>query len=170
MHSNCPKIHQQDILTAPCGEEKVKKLLENPSKSLLLYGMPRTGKSTLAWYICGIRWKEYKEVKVYESWRLSSEISSAYKNGVEQEFFKSFNETDVLFVDDLGRGRFTDRVGEGLFWLIERFMKKEKQLIFTTNLDSSGLIERFSDKVTGKAVLARLKEYCLVMNINRKTK
>jgi DNA replication protein DnaC len=64
----------------------------------------------------------------------------------------------VLFLDDLGKEKMTDRMASVLFALIDQRTQKKLPTIITTNLTGDTLLERFHDKEIGAAFVARLKD------------
>jgi DNA replication protein DnaC len=64
----------------------------------------------------------------------------------------------LLFLDDMGKEKMTDRMASCLFALIDQRTMHKRPTIITTNLTGDTLMERFHDKETGAAFVARLKD------------
>jgi len=58
----------------------------------------------------------------------------------------------------LGKEKMTDRMASVLFALIDQRTQNKRSTIITTNLTGDQLLERFHDKETGNAFVARLKD------------
>ena len=69
---------------------------------------------------------------------------------------------DILFIDDIDKIKFTERVETDLFDILESRSKKQKPFIFTSNSNSFELGRKLSNSHS-KAILRRLSEFCEVM-------
>jgi DNA replication protein DnaC len=69
---------------------------------------------------------------------------------------------EVLLLDDLGKGRMTDRAESELYDLLEYRTSRRLPTIWTSNSDAEGLHGMFSqDRAT--AILRRLKEFSQIV-------
>ena len=68
---------------------------------------------------------------------------------------------DILFLDDLDKAKFTERVEADLIHVIEERNKRLKPIIFAVNASGKQLSEMFSDN-RSEPILRRLREFCEV--------
>lgn len=71
---------------------------------------------------------------------------------------RSFREADILLIDDLGKGKMTERAEMELYALLEHRTSHELPTIWTANAGSSYLLSSMS-KDRGPAILRRLTEF-----------
>ncbi|MEN8716327.1 MAG: ATP-binding protein [Verrucomicrobiales bacterium] len=64
---------------------------------------------------------------------------------------------DLLFIDDLGKEKMTDRVEADLFHVIEQRRRFQKPVFVTVNSDGTALASRMSDD-GGAPIINRLRE------------
>jgi DNA replication protein DnaC len=83
-----------------------------------------------------------------------------------KEFLQFFLDADLLFLDDLGQSKYTERVQTELYHLVEQRTNSFLPILWTSNYDAKGLLGRFSDKSRGQAILRRLKEFTHIMTIS----
>jgi DNA replication protein DnaC len=92
--------------------------------------------------------------------RASSEIfdgDNAVRNRA-REVLKNALRARVLFIDDLGKERFTDRAELELYNLIESRISSFRPTLWTTNLSGADLRELMS-KNRGPTIIQRLNEF-----------
>ena len=130
-------------------------------KGLVIHGTTRKGKTRTAWYLAKRLYDESPyanrflfltmfdlEVRLVGAWGTHS---------WDREMTKMVN-VPLLFLDDLGKEKMTDRMASVLFALIDQRTQNKRSTIITTNLTGDQLLERFHDKETGNAFVARLKD------------
>ena len=74
----------------------------------------------------------------------------------------------LLYLDDLGKEKMTDRMASVMFALIDQRTQFKRSTIITTNLTGDQLLERFHDKEIGNAFVARLRDDNLFNRANVK--
>jgi len=77
---------------------------------------------------------------------------------------KSFQSCDVLFIDDLGKNKMTERAEVELYDLLETRTGKMIPTLWTANAASGELLAMFS-KDRGEAILRRLAEFSKVISL-----
>ncbi len=65
---------------------------------------------------------------------------------------------DVLLIDDLGKGKFTDRAEEDLYDILETRTSKRRPTLWTANSKGDELLSKFSDD-RGTAIIRRLVDF-----------
>lgn len=88
--------------------------------------------------------------------RLSSDNLTAM-----QSYIASILMYDVVFFDDIGKERFTERVETELFNIINRRFMEQKICYFTSNENSDSLVKKFHDRQKGEAIINRIREKCV---------
>lgn len=130
-------------------------------KGLLIHGTTRKGKTRTAWYIANRLWNEdnfkykYLFLTMFE---LEARIASSWGNSTWDKTMLHMTNVPLLFLDDLGKEKMTDRMASCLFALVDQRTMHKRTTIITTNLTGETLLERFHDKETGAAFVARLKD------------
>ena len=130
-------------------------------KGLLIHGTTRKGKTRTAWYIANRLWNEdnYKNKYLFLTmFELEARIASSWGNSTWDKTMLHMTNVPLLFLDDLGKEKMTDRMASCLFALIDQRTMHKRPTIITTNLTGETLLERFHDKETGAAFVARLKD------------
>ena len=163
----CPiEYRETDSKRLPCDRETIAKVYAWPlvGASLLLYGPPRRGKTRLAWMLCRKHYLTGASVLAMDAPQFSAEASGAYRDGKEGEFFARMVKPEILFVDDAGKTRMTDRTLEALFTVIERRGARRKAMLITINGKTEDLLAKWLDREkldpeTAGAIIARLDEW-----------
>lgn len=130
-------------------------------KGLLIHGSTRKGKTRTAWYIANRLWNENKYKNKYlflTMFELEARIASSWGNSTWDKVMLNMTNVPYLFLDDLGKEKMTDRMASCLFALIDQRTMHKRPTIITTNLTGDTLLERFHDRETGAALVARLKD------------
>ena len=134
----------------------------NPKgKGLLIHGSTRKGKTRTAWFIAKRLWdaNPYKHKYLFLTmFELEARIASSWGNSTWDKTMLQMTNVPLLFLDDLGKEKMTDRMASCLFALVDQRTMHQRPTIITTNLTGETLLERFHDKETGTAFVARLKD------------
>ena len=85
------------------------------------------------------------------------------------EWFCRIAEADVLFIDDLGKGKWTAATA-GQFWeLIDARCKEARPIFFTTNCSGETLVQSLGlNKDIAEPLLRRLRESCKALVLTPK--
>lgn len=140
-------------------------------KGLLIHGSTRKGKTRTAWYIANRLWKtdKYKNKYLFLTmFELEARIASSWGNSTWDKTMLHMTNVPLLFLDDLGKEKMTDRMASCLFALVDQRTMHQRPTIITTNLTGETLLERFHDKETGAAFVARLKDPDLFQRVAAK--
>jgi DNA replication protein DnaC len=76
---------------------------------------------------------------------------------------RDFHSADVLFMDDVGQSKISERVGAELYEIVEYRTSNLKPIVFTSNFRGRQLAEKFTDTTRGDAVVRRLAEFCTIV-------
>lgn len=162
----CPKAMQEtDLKRLPC-PTAAKLFLEwvptGDQVGAILHGLPRSGKTRLAWEYLRQPYLSGKSILTWDSSRFGTEARAAWQEGGRQEevLLRKLVEPDIVMIDDLGKSKLTTRVSECLFTMIDRRQLAKKLTIFTTNFTGDSFKQRFEevDIELAEALVARWRE------------
>ena len=107
---------------------------------------------------------EGRRVAYLTTSEFSHKVSRLSSEKMEQldEFIGNLCTVPILFMDDLGKGRMTDRVESEFYHVIEERYKNLKPILFTANGTASQLAGLMGED-RGAAVMRRLSEMCEVI-------
>jgi DNA replication protein DnaC len=130
-------------------------------KGLLLHGVTRRAKTRCAWLLLKRLIIEGYEVRALTSGEFALQCATAHGASAEaaSAWFYDIAYSDVLFIDDLGKCKLTERVEAVLFEMIDFRCARCKPLIITTNFIGKTLIATMTPD-RGAPLVARLQEYC----------
>lgn len=131
-------------------------------RSLLLHGTTRVGKTRAAWEVLRRWWKSnYRMYKCLSMRDVESQIEASFNDRVHGKFIDSLINVPLLFLDDLGKERLTQRMASDLFAVIDGRSMEMRPTIITTNFNSAALRDRFDprDIETAEAIFGRFTDY-----------
>lgn len=135
-------------------------------ENLMLTGSFGVGKSYTACAILNFYGKEHsvKYMNMVDFLRnYSSVIDSNYES--LQSYYEKFAHTEMLLIDDLGKGRPTEGSIGQLWSIVDYRFREQLPTIITTNYNGKTLFERLSsggDVMSVGAIMDRFKEYQVV--------
>jgi DNA replication protein DnaC len=159
----CPELYrasEPDRLPAPQLAAALRWQV-NP-KGLILLGETGRGKSRVAWLLLRrILVEDLPEIKFkwFDCVGFGHEIAKHYKAEDAEEWLELLATIPLLFMDDLGKLKLTERAETELFGMIERRCANRKPMIVTTNDTGDTLASRMTDN-RGPALIRRLREFC----------
>jgi DNA replication protein DnaC len=157
----CPAIYRAtdiDQLPDPKTTLRVTAWEYGP-KGLLLHGESRTGKTRSAWLLLRRLFDEKRSIMAWDGIGWFFEVGRAFRDIEHADKWLSIiAKVDVLFLDDIFRGRMTDAQDMALWGVIERRMSSGKPCIVTTNATGETLEARCGPSVI--PIIARLRECC----------
>lgn len=136
--------------------EYVKNLGENVKngQGLVLYGPAGTGKTHLAVAILRRATGLGYSALFQNAPELMYRFNATYTTGdTEEELIRVLRNVHVLVLDDLGKGKWTEKVEERIYVVINARYSEMHPTIVTTNLEPAKLLE-----FVGQAVFDRLRE------------
>lgn len=133
--------------------------------NLLIHGTTRTGKSRAAWYICK-RLHPFPRVTHLSMRDVEFQLAEGYARGTWHRIVDQWCKEELLFIDDLGKEKTTERTGSILFQLIDERTANNLPTIITTNHNGAALGARFVEPETGAAFVARLREFFDAVSAN----
>jgi len=133
-------------------------------KGLFIMGTVGTGKTTAAWMAIKKAFFQGSSCKAIESSDFSQRIAALYSRDSAEayDWIQELIHADFLLIDDLGKGKLTERVEEALFSVINGRMLRIAPTIITSNHDKNSFLKQWSDD-RGAAILRRIKETSIVV-------
>lgn len=133
---------------------------------LILHGETGSGKTRLAWLLLHrlFVW-EFVNPVVFRVGELEEAMVQAYRAGRSDALLARLRRARVLFIDDFGKDKFTERLEAFLFTLINDRYEFKSPLLLTTNYVGDQLEARFQDAERGRPALRRLRECCHAVRV-----
>jgi len=128
-------------------------------EGLRLDGQTGLGKTRLAWLLIRKVAATGKTFVAFDGPAFSASASDAYRNGTEEKFFGDLTKPQILFLDDIGKGKFTARVVEALFTVVDRRNNELRPILYTMNysLATFGSKVSATDGIDNEMVAALLR-------------
>ena len=160
----CPPLYRQ---TAPERLPDQKALTEALSWSwgpsgLLMAGPTGSGKTRIAWLVLRRVFDEGKRIHAFDAVSFSHEVGNRFYDGDGEGWIARVARADVLFLDDVGKCKLTERGEAELFGLVEKRTANLLPIVCTMNLTDAALQDRLSED-RGAPLVRRLKEFCKVL-------
>ncbi len=131
------------------------------SRGLLLHGETDRCKTRAAWLLLRRLHDERRDIIAFDCVGFGHECAKRFRDsdGDGERWAKNLAEVPVLFLDDFGKGKFTERVEVELFGLVERRTANCLPIILTTNFVGEALEAKMSPD-RGAPLVRRLREFC----------
>jgi DNA replication protein DnaC len=106
----------------------------------------------------------WRSVCIVRDVDFARECADQFKDGHDGKKLKSWRTCAVLFIDDLGKCRITERVQTELFDLVDSRTSNGLPILFTSNFDRTGFIKRFASPDDAAPIVRRLVESCQIVS------
>lgn len=120
------------------------------SDSLLLWGDYGNGKSHMAASIAN-ELNEQGYIVVFQSVpELLERIKNTFNRNnqeTESDILRALQQCDLLILDDIGAEKVTDWVQEVMFRIVDKRYRKQKPILYTSNLKPSMLLEKLGGRI-----------------------
>lgn len=141
-------------------------------QGMVLVGKSRAGKSRIMWLVIEKYMRDFvptetkKQARIYcfDSVSFGHELARQYRNDKGEDWIKDVSNSDLVFFDDFGKEKYTERVEAEVFGIIEHRMAWLKPILATTEQTSEGMSDRVSSH-RGPAMINRLRESCVVIPV-----
>lgn len=133
-------------------------------RGLLVVGPRRLGKTrAMMTRIERLVVGELLDVRIFLAGAFSHEVSERFGQPDGPEWMRGVMGADVVFLDDLGKFRLTERVEAELFGLIEHRTSWQLPMLLTMNAGVQELQQRMSAE-RALPLIERLREFCEIVS------
>lgn len=132
---------------------------------LILHGETGGGKSRAAWLVFNKLWmRHYPDRSLFLQMRkFEGLIEKGFDDREHGKVLDILISCPVLVLDDFGKERLTQRLESDIFAVLDERTSNLRTTIITTNYTGDRLVDRFSNKETGVALVRRLRDYFVPM-------
>jgi DNA replication protein DnaC len=131
-------------------------------RGLILRGETGACKTRCLWRLMRRLWVEKRGFEVLTAGQFDRQCRDAGGNFTLTEWFDGLANVEVLCIDDLGKGAWSDGTEANWFDLVDERGRNERPIIITTNDTGSSLESRMKPE-RAAALVRRLRDYCDVM-------
>jgi hypothetical protein len=164
----CPDIYQRTDPDRPgFPKAKLARIMawQYGPRGIAAHGETRRCKSRCLWLLIQRLIMEGRSVAAMTGGQLGRSCAEALSEGgaAPRDWFDHLATIDVLFIDDLDKAKFTDRVLAELFDIIETRVAHELPILITTNATGDTLTDKMKTEGAGFAaepLIARIREFC----------
>lgn len=125
-------------------------------RGLLIRGDSGTGKTTLLWHLLRALPEPWE---CFDHIGLSMRIADCQRSEEPERELINISSLPLLCIDDLGQAKLTERVEEGLYYLLERRTRERLPTIITTQFVGKDLAKRFSVEDRAEATIRRIRDF-----------
>ena len=158
----CPPLYRNtDTARLPADQFNQVMAWKYGATGLLLHGETGKGKTRCAWQLLErLNLYEHREIVAFDSVSFSHAITKNFgPDGDSEKWLGRVYDAPVVFLDDLGKCRLTERGESELFGIIEHRMAHLRPIIATTNFVGATLAGGLRPDI-GTALVRRLRESC----------
>lgn len=163
---SCPPLYQETLKDRlPQASLSQVMSWQYAQRGLILSGPTGQGKTRCAWLLIQrLMTEDLIPVVCFDCVQFGHELVRRFRNDDDDVtgWLDSLAQAQLLFFDDFGKDRFTERVEQELFAVIERRCANKLPIILTTNDKGDSLNERMTEN-RGPALIRRLREFCYVV-------
>lgn len=176
----CPENYRSKLEGGPTSIErlaeiqpKMESILSHPygPQGLILRGSTGTGKTRCMFRLLRSYFVSSPRPKIIamSSGQFDRQARDAAGNFTLSRWFDRLEECDALFIDDIGKGKWTAATA-GHFWeIVDARTKRGRPIFLTTNCNGDTLVESIGlSKDVAEPLLRRLRELCRTMVVQSK--
>lgn len=128
-------------------------------RGLIVRGLTGRCKTRSTWRLMRRLWLEHRTIIALTSAEFDRECRDAGGQFRLTQWFNRLAFVDVLFIDDLGKGNWSEATEAQWFDLVDKRTREHRPIVVTTQDDGQSLSSRMSLN-RGEALIRRLQEYC----------
>jgi DNA replication protein DnaC len=167
-NKDCPPLYQESDPSRLPQEALIKaRFWTMGPKGLILIGPSRVGKTRIMWLLLKDVLRLTKPIPSLFAFNCVSfghDLARHYHAGDAEDWLETVGKADLVFFDDLGKEKLTERAQAELFGVMEYRMSHLKPILATTEHTAEGLADRVSTD-RGPALVNRLREACVVIPV-----
>lgn len=132
-------------------------------KGLILKGPPERGKTRTVWLLLQRLYvEEGKTIAGFDAQQWARECGKKCEDRRIFAWIESLRSLDILFIDDIDKMNVSARVQAELFSIVKTRIENNKPMLFTTNMTSEELEEKFGklEPTQGAAFVSRILAHC----------
>jgi DNA replication protein DnaC len=135
-------------------------------KGLVMIGETGLGKTRTAWLLLRrVLVDDGRDIKFawFKDITFGQELGIRYRNETAEEWLQGLAKVPLLFIDDIGKMKLTDRAESELFGIIDQRCENGLPMIVTTNDTGESLKNRMdaaNNAGRGAPLVRRLREFC----------
>jgi hypothetical protein len=123
------------------------------------------GKTRSAWRLLRKQWLDHRSLACHTAAGFQRKAQDAAGKYQLDAWFDHLASIDILFLDDLGKGNWTENTEAIWFDLVETRTANGRPIIITTNLKGDELTENSRSQTT-EFTVRRLREFCDVITLD----
>jgi len=135
-------------------------------KGLVLHGETGHGKTRCTWVMLRKVYDSGYRLNAFTGTGFANDCSEAFFAGHGAEWSRKISKCDILFIDDIDKASFTDRVSSEMFNVIDSLTSNGGKLIVTTQVKGQEFVDRFKNQSTGEPLRRRISEFCTSIPFN----
>lgn len=162
----CPPLYQEsDESRFPQQAWDIIKRWEVNPQGLLVHGVSGTCKTRMVWVLLKRLYHQGASFKAFQTGKFGLEYGAKKLQSLTGaiKWLEYLGLVDVLFIDDIGKAKFTETLEEGLSIVVENRVANLRPIIITMNLTGQGLKAKL-DADRGEPLVRRLREFCEMVN------
>ena len=136
------------------------------SSGLLLTGATGLGKTRIAWMLIKRLMTDgtIENFHAFDCVSFAHDLVEHYRAEDAESWLRGLVHSPLVFFDDLGKLKLTERAEAELFGVVERRCARGMPILATTNDTGATLASRMTDN-RGAALIRRLREFCEVIHV-----
>lgn len=136
-------------------------------RGLMLRGVTGLCKTRAMWRLVRRLFDEGRAIEVMTAGELGRSYGDAAGRYESSAWFDRMTSIDVLFVDDLGKGSWSEAVRAVFFDLVDKRARTGKPILVTTNDDGAQIADKMREANLGDPLVRRLREFCEVIPMTK---
>lgn len=157
----CPVIYRDTNVDELPDQPATMKVLAwtYQERGMLLHGPTRAGKSRSAWLLMRQLHDAGRSIMAFDGIGWFIKVGAAFREIEKADLWlDSLTRVDVLFLDDIFRGRMTDAQDLALWGVMERRTSNRRPVIITTNATSEVILTNTGEQM--EPIIERMREFC----------